>query len=132
MIIRTADLKLTTKELDKARGSVESIVRQRHGYIGDLAVNGLADGECMLTATLRVPADQLDAVMKELKALGRVASESQGGQDVTSQYVDLRARLANSRNTEKRLTDLLSQCTGGGRSRNLRRGSPPVKGLCLC
>jgi predicted anti-sigma-YlaC factor YlaD len=112
MIIRTADLKLTTKELDKARGSVERIVKARHGYIGDLAVAGLADGERMLTATLRVPADQLDAIVNELKALGRVASESQGGQDVTSQYVDLRARLANSRNTEKRLTDLLSQRTG--------------------
>jgi hypothetical protein len=41
-----------------------------------------------------------------------VDSESQGGQDVTSQYVDLQARLENARNTEKRLTDLLNQRTG--------------------
>jgi hypothetical protein len=47
-----------------------------------------------------------------LKALGHVDSESQGGQDVTSQYVDLQARLGNARNTEKRLTDLLNQRTG--------------------
>ena len=31
---------------------------------------------------------------------------------MTSQYVDLNARLSNSRNTEKRLTDLLRQRTG--------------------
>ena len=39
-------------------------------------------------------------------------SESQSGQDVTSQYVDLQARLSNARNTELRLTDLLLNRTG--------------------
>ena len=112
MIIRTADLKLTTKELDKARAAIESILKQRHGYVGDLTVGGATGGPRTLTATLRVPADQLDAVVSELKALGHVDSESQGGQDVTSQYVDLQARLENARNTEKRLTDLLNQRTG--------------------
>ncbi len=46
------------------------------------------------------------------RQLGRVESESQGGQEVTSEYVDLEARLANSRNTEQRLTDLLRERTG--------------------
>jgi Domain of unknown function (DUF4349) len=61
---------------------------------------------------LRVPAEQLDATLAEVKSLGRVESENQGGQDVTSQYVDLQARLANARNTEQRLTDLLRNRTG--------------------
>ena len=50
--------------------------------------------------------------MAELKTLGRVESESQSGQDVTAQYVDLEARLNNARNTEQRLIDLLKQRTG--------------------
>ncbi len=112
MIIRTADLKLTTKELDKARARIEGILKQHHGYVGDLAEGDAAGGARTLTATLRVPADQLDSVVSELKALGHVDSESQGGQDVTSQYVDLKARQANAQNTEKRLTDLLNQRTG--------------------
>jgi len=44
--------------------------------------------------------------------LGRVESESQSGEEVTEQYVDLEARLTNARNTELRLTDLLRQRTG--------------------
>ena len=112
MIIRTADLILTTKEFDKARAAIESILKRHRGYVASLKVGGAASSARTLTGTLRVPADQLDATLTELKTLGRVESESQGGQDVTSQYVDLEARLANARNTEKRLTDLLSQRTG--------------------
>jgi len=41
-----------------------------------------------------------------------VESESQSGEDVTRQYVDLDARLTNARNTEQRLTALLRDRTG--------------------
>jgi len=112
MIVRTADLQLTTKEFDKARAAVESILKKHRGYVGDLKVADTIGSGHTLTSVLRVPADQLDTTLAELKTLGRVTSESQSGQDVTSQYVDLQARLANSRNTEKRLTDLLSRRTG--------------------
>jgi Flp pilus assembly pilin Flp len=112
MIIRTAELALITKDFDKARPALEAILKRHRGYIGELKVGGSTGSGRTLTATLRVPADQLDASLTELKTLGRVESESQSGQDVTSQYVDLQARLANARNTEQRLTDLLRQRTG--------------------
>ena len=112
MIVHTAELSLTTKEFDKARALLESFGRRHHGYLADLKVTGTTGNGRTLTATLRVPADQLDATLADVKSLGRVESESQGGQDVTSEYVDLQARLANARNTEKRLTDLLVQRTG--------------------
>jgi negative regulator of sigma E activity len=112
MIIRTAQLSLITKEFDKARANLEAILKRHRGYVGELKAGGSTGSGRTLTATLRVPADQLDATLTEVKVLGRVESESQGGQDVTSQYVDLQARLANARNTEQRLTDLLRNRTG--------------------
>ncbi len=112
MIIRTAELSLVTKEFDKARANLEAILKRHRGYIGELKAGGSTGSGRTLTAMLRVPSDQLDATLAEVKALGRVESESQGGQDVTSQYVDLQARLSNSRNTEARLTDLLRNRTG--------------------
>ena len=39
-------------------------------------------------------------------------SESQGGEDVTDQAADLDARLANARETERRLVTVLQQRTG--------------------
>jgi Flp pilus assembly pilin Flp len=112
MVIRTAQLALITKDFDNARSALEAILKRHRGYVGELKVGGSTGSGRTLAATLRVPADQLDASLTDLKTLGRVESESQSGQDVTSQYVDLQARLANARNTEQRLTDLLRQRTG--------------------
>lgn len=112
MIIRTAQLALIAKDFDNARGAVEAILKRHRGYVGELKVGGATGSGRTLTATLRIPADQLDASLTDLKALGRVESESQSGQDVTSQYVDLQARLSNARTTEQRLTDMLRQRTG--------------------
>jgi Domain of unknown function (DUF4349)/Putative zinc-finger len=112
MIIRTAQLSVITKEFDKARANLEGILKRHRGYVGELKAGGSTGSGRSLTATLRVPADQLDATLTEVKTLGRVESESQSGQDVTSQYVDLQARLSNARNTEQRLTDLLRNRTG--------------------
>jgi hypothetical protein len=112
MIVHTAQLTLTTREFEKARGAVEDILKRHKGYIGHLNVYAPAGAGRSLDATLRVPADQLAPTMAEIKRLGRVETESQSGEEVTSQYIDLDARLTNARNTEQRLTNLLGQRTG--------------------
>ena len=112
MIIRTAALAVTTKDFDKARAQVEDILKHHRGYIGSLNITAHPGAGRTLSASLRVPSPQLDGAIIELKALGRLDSESQNGEDVTSEYVDLNARLDNSRHTEQRLTDLLQNRTG--------------------
>ncbi|HLJ27776.1 MAG TPA: DUF4349 domain-containing protein [Candidatus Angelobacter sp.] len=109
MVIRTAELALTTTDFDQARTRMEEILRRHNGYLGDLNVSGTTNSARTLTTTLRVPAGQLDAAMAELKMLGHVDSESQKGEEVSQQYVDLQARLLNARNSERRLTDLLQR-----------------------
>ncbi len=44
-----------------------------------------------------------------MKSLGKVVGESQGGEEVTQRYIDLEARLANARNSEVRLTQILQR-----------------------
>jgi hypothetical protein len=112
MIVRTAGLTITTNDFDRARGSVEEILKRHHGYVAEMNVNTPTGSARSFTATLRVPADQLDATLSDLRKLGRVESESQSGQEVTSQYIDLEARLTNARNTLERLTDILGKRTG--------------------
>jgi Domain of unknown function (DUF4349)/Putative zinc-finger len=112
MILRTAQITLVAQNLDKARAAMDQVVKRYSGYVGDLSISAPTDSARRLTANLRLPAAQLDAALAELKTLGRVESESQSGQDVTAQYVDLEARLSNARKTEQRLIDLLGQRTG--------------------
>jgi hypothetical protein len=112
MIVQTAQLTLSTKEFDKARSGMEDILKRHGGYFGQLTATAFEGTGRVLEATLRVPDDQRNAVLTELRKLGRVESESQSGEDVTQQSVDLEARLSNARNTEQRLTDILRQRTG--------------------
>jgi hypothetical protein len=112
MIVRTAQLSLIAKGFEQARARAEEILKRHGGYIGQLNVTAPENSGRTLTAVFRVPAAHLDAVLAELKKLGRVTSESQGGEEVTQQYVELEARLANARHTEQRLSDLLRDRTG--------------------
>jgi anti-sigma factor RsiW len=112
MIARTAGLTLVAKEFEKTRASLEEILKRHNGYIGELNVSAPGDSGRTLTATLRIPAPQLEAALAELKQLGRVENESQGGEEVTQQYVDLAARLANAQHTEQRLVEMLRSRTG--------------------
>jgi hypothetical protein len=112
MIVRTAQLSLVAKDFAKARAGAEEILKRHGGYVGQLNVNAPVNAARTLTAVFRVPSPHLDAALSELKALGRVTSESQNGEEVTQQYVDLEARLANARHTEQRLSDLLRDRTG--------------------
>jgi hypothetical protein len=112
LIVETARLTLNTSEFDRARPTLDDILKRHRGYFGQLSATSPIGAPRTLDATLRVPSSELDPVIADLKKLGRVESETRTGEEVTQQYVDLQARLSNSRNTERRLTDLLRQRTG--------------------
>jgi hypothetical protein len=58
---------------------------------------------------LRVPEQSFDAAIRRFSKLGDVRSASTSSDDVTSQYVDLRARLRHYRAVERRLVGFLGQ-----------------------
>ena len=111
-IARTARLRIRATDFDAARPVVDGVVASTGGLVGRVDVSGSRGDARTLTATLHIPAGQLDTAMATLKSIGRVVDEAQSGEDVTEQVVDVTARLANARNTEKRLTDLLQKRTG--------------------
>jgi len=112
MIARTAQLTIIVKDFDASQNRLQEILKRHRGYVGEMTTSAPEGADRKLSATLRVPADQMDAALGEVKQLGRVESESQSGEEVTSQYIDLQARLTNARNTEQRLTELLRRQTG--------------------
>ena len=111
-IARTARLRVTTADFEAARRVVDRVVADTGGLVGKVTVSTNRGDARALSATLLIPADRLDAALASLKAIGLVLEETQGGDDVTSQVVDVEIRLSNARNTEKRLVDLLQKRTG--------------------
>jgi Domain of unknown function (DUF4349)/Putative zinc-finger len=112
MIARTARLQIVTSAFDSVRPAIDRIVAETGGFVGQVDFSAPNAESRSLNATVRIPVQRVDAALASLRRLGSVLEESQNGEDVTDQVVDLDARLANARNTEKRLTDLLQKRTG--------------------
>lgn len=112
MIARNVALSIVVKDFDAARMSLDAILARHKGYAANLDVATPQGAGRTIQASLRIPASQLVAAVAELKALGRVENETQGGEEVTQQHADLVARLKNSRETEQRLQDVLRTRTG--------------------
>ena len=112
LIARTASLSLVVKNFTGIEAAVKIVVSGHSGYIGELNTATPPDAAKTFSAILRVPSGQLEPALAELKQLGRVDQGSQSGEEVTKQYVDLAARLKNSRATEERLLGVLRSNTG--------------------
>jgi hypothetical protein len=112
MIARVAELRVVVPKFADARAKLEGVLVRYRAYAASLQISTAEGSPRSLTASLRIPAAQLNSVMAELKALGRVEAESQSGEEVTEQHADLVARLKNSRETELRLQDILRTRTG--------------------
>jgi Domain of unknown function (DUF4349)/Putative zinc-finger len=112
MIARKAQLEVVVVKLDDARQTLDRILTDHQGYVAQLSATAESGSARIVVVSLRVPADQLDWCLAELKKLGRVTQESQAGEEVTRQHVDLVVRLKNSRNTEGRLNAVLQQRSG--------------------
>src|ERR1700682_6354556 len=93
MIARTASLNISVKDFSSARTSVSRIVAAHKGYVALLSISSQNAASQTLTAKLAIPAAQCDAALAELKGLGRVAQEQQGGEEGTSQVVELDVRF---------------------------------------
>ena len=111
-VIRTATLRIVTKDFDGVRPAVERIVAAAGGFVDQLTATGDAGSARALRGTLRIPSDRLGDVADRLRPLGQVVEDTQGSEDVADQVVDLGARLASARATERRLTELLRNRTG--------------------
>lgn len=123
MIIKNAMLDLRVDKLDTAIEKLRQTVASVGGEIQDLSVSAGVDqgpipyseagvaytGPANAVATIRVPAEKLDALTASLAKLGKVISRSENAQDVTEQAIDVEARLKTLRAEEARLRDFLNR-----------------------
>ena len=112
MIARTVSLSIVVKDFAASRATLDAILNRYHGYSAQLDVNTAENAARTLQASLRIPAPELAGAINDLKSLGRVENETQGGEEVSQQHADLVARLKNSRETERRLQAILTERTG--------------------
>lgn len=111
-IVSTVDISLVVDDSDAALTSIETMVERAGGYIArtNLYQSDQDPDQLEGSLTLRVPAERLSDVLKQLSSLAvKVESQNMNREDVTTQYVDLQARLENLEAAEKELRALLAE-----------------------
>ena len=88
---------------------LDTAVSSDGGDVKNSASAALTDPYASLV--VRVPEQLFETAIKRFSKLGEVQSASTSSEDVTSQYVDLRARLHHYRAVERRLVGFLSETT---------------------
>jgi len=109
-IIFNASLSLDVVDAEKALNDCEILVAKYGGFVAQSSLQK-SDTEVLATAVLRVPAARVTELMNGLAGLGTVTSRSSGSDDVTSQYIDIQARLKVLRAEEEQLVGFLKKAT---------------------
>ena len=114
MVIRTAQLAVEVGDMEQALAQARSIASRGGGFVSasNTHVEKVNDQDRMVAdLTLQVRSDAADGALSDLRALGRVTSETSGSQDVTDEYVDLDSNLRNLQASESAILKLMDRAT---------------------
>lgn len=109
-VIHRASISIEAEDTRAVYATIQEMVEVAGGFIQAASVNDPHTGEDQprIDMVLRIPADDLNTTLEDIAALGtRLISQSQHGDDVTEEYVDIEARISNLSLLETELRALL-------------------------
>ncbi len=109
-VMRDGSLSLRVKNVDETVSKVTGIAASLGGDIADSRLSRADSGTKSGTITVEVPVDRFDEALAKLKEVAVVVlSEDVSGTDVTAQYIDISAHIANKKAAEASLQALLER-----------------------
>ena len=111
-VITTGSLSITATDPVAASESAVTITEQAGGRVDSRSENPATEIQpASANLSLRIPSDELDRTLAELKKLGRLNFVSLTAQDVTQQSQDLDARITALTTSVDRLLALMASAT---------------------
>jgi Domain of unknown function (DUF4349) len=113
-IIRTGTMDLEVSDVPGAVREARDAIRRMGGYVG-ASQTANVDDQPYAQITYRIPVDRWEDALDALRGLNgdttKVVSEQTDSVDVTSQVVDLDARIRNLQASETALVEIAAQAT---------------------
>ncbi|MDR1150895.1 MAG: DUF4349 domain-containing protein [Bifidobacteriaceae bacterium] len=111
-IITVGDLSLRAEDPNDILESAKQIAAAAQGTVSAAELRAEGDGEySYASATFRLPPLAFDQAVEDIKALAEVVDWRQSATDVTSQVIDLDARISGLRASIERLEAMMSEAT---------------------
>lgn len=108
-VIKTGEVTIEVDNVGAALGQVRAMATSLGGYVGGSQAGTLDE---RATLTLRIPADRFDDALARIHELdAEVVAEATREQDVTTQIVDLEARIENLEASEATYRELVARAT---------------------
>jgi hypothetical protein len=115
LVIENADLAIVVKDPKTRMKEISDLAKEMGGFVvsSNLSEDTSTGKEVPQgSIVIRVPSEKLDEALAKIKAGAiDVPRENRSGQDVTSQYVDLKAQLTAKQAAEKKLLEIMDQAT---------------------
>lgn len=109
-IVYNADMTVTADDPAAALNALMEKAKSLSGYISGSYSTTDDQGTTYAYATLKVPADQLDALITAANALGKVNDYRLSSDDISQSYYDIQARLTSAKAEEQQLLEILAKC----------------------
>ena len=109
-IVYTADMTITADSPEQALAVLSAKAQELGGYVSGSYTTTDDEGAYYATASLKVPADQIEALVTAAKATGKVNDYRLSSDDISLSYYDMQARLDNAKAEEQQLLEILAQC----------------------
>lgn len=107
-IVRRAELRAETKDYDGAKNTVFALVTSLGGYTESTRESTPGNGRSRtLNATLRIPADRLDAFLSKTGESVHITDSNVTSDDITTKYYDAEARLTTLKAEKAALDKML-------------------------
>src|SRR6218665_573004 len=92
-VIRSGDIILQVDDPADSSERISGIAEDLGGFVESQSIDRGDEGAAGAYLQLRVPADRLDEALHKLAEVGSVISQSSSSSDVTTEHVDLQARV---------------------------------------
>jgi len=112
LIVRTGQASIEVDSLEPAMTELRRVVQRAGGFVADASVQSGRNQLRQATLELKVPSTRFDELTEGLQPIGRLEFVNVGAEDVSEEFVDLTARVANGHRLEDRLVELLRTRTG--------------------
>jgi hypothetical protein len=109
-LIKTGAVSMRSADVGKTRYDVQVLVDEQGGQVADDKTETDKSGEPLRARmVLRVPVDSFEDVMNALGSMETLASTSTSSEDVTTQLIDVEARIKAQQASVERVRQLLAQ-----------------------
>jgi hypothetical protein len=111
-IIFNTEIGLVVQDYTTFESKLPNLVAKYGGFISKSETNRRYSNQQTGVWVARIPVDSYTDFLQGVGSLGFAESRLEDAQDVTEQYVDIEARIANSQKLEERIISMLEEHTG--------------------